>query len=105
MNIVSESKWQRVQYMIAAPLGEDRYYMTTCKEHIALSREAACEGMVLLKNEENLLPFAAGTKLAVFGKACMDYVKGGGGSGNVNPPYIRNLMDGLDDKTLPTSSL
>ena len=98
MNLVKESKWQRIRYMIAAPLGEDRYYMTACKEHAQLAREAACEGMVLLKNENQLLPFAEGTKLAIFGKACHDYVKGGGGSGNVNPPYIRTLLDGLKNK-------
>lgn len=98
MGIVKESKWQRVRYMIAAPLGEGRKYMTTCDEHIELARTAACEGMVLLKNEDRLLPFCDGTKLAVFGKACYDYVKGGGGSGNVFPPYIRTLMDGLDAK-------
>ena len=98
MNIVKESKWQRIRYMIAAPLGEDRYYMTACKEHAQLAREAACEGMVLLKNENQLLPFASGAKLAIFGKACHDYVKGGGGSGNVNPPYICTLLDGLQNK-------
>ena len=98
MNLVKETKWQRIRYMIAAPLGEDRYYMTACKEHAQLAREAACEGMVLLKNENQLLPFADGTKLAIFGKACHDYVKGGGGSGNVNPPYIRTLLDGLKNK-------
>ena len=98
MGFVKESKWQRVRYMIAAPLGEGRKYMTTCDAHIQLAREAACEGMVLLKNENALLPFSCSTKLAVFGKACHDYVKGGGGSGNVFPPYIRTLMDGLDGK-------
>lgn len=98
MGIVKESKWQRIRYMIAAPLGENRKYMTACDEHIELARSAACEGMVLLKNENKLLPFANGTRLAVFGKACFDYVKGGGGSGNVFPPYVRTLMDGLDEK-------
>ena len=99
MSIVKESKWQRIRYMIAAPLGENRKYMTACDEHIALARSAACEGMVLLKNDHDLLPFPSGTKLAVFGKACFDYVKGGGGSGNVFPPYVRTLMDGLDEKS------
>lgn len=98
MSIVKESKWQRIRYMIAAPLGEGRKYMTACDEHIQLAREAAREGMVLLKNEDALLPFADGTKLAIFGKACQDYVKGGGGSGNVNPPYITTLLQGLDSK-------
>lgn len=102
MKIVNESKWQRIKYMIAAPLGEDRKYLTACDEHIALSREAAREGMVLLKNQDALLPFARDTKLAVFGKACIDYVKGGGGSGFVRPPYIRTLMDGFDEKQVRT---
>ena len=99
MGIVKESKWQRIRYMIAAPLGENRKYMTACDEHIALARSAASEGMVLLKNDNQLLPFAGGARLAVFGKACYDYVKGGGGSGNVFPPYVRTVMDGLDEKS------
>ena len=100
MNIVTESKWQRVRYMIAAPLGENRTYLTACPEHIALSREAAREGMVLLKNEGQLLPFPEGQKLAVFGKACRDYVKGGGGSGFVRCAYEKTLVDGLDEKNV-----
>ena len=67
-------------------------------EHIELSRRAASEGMVLLKNQGDLLPFHTGQKLAVFGKACVDYVKGGGGSGDVTVAYTRNLMEGLKIK-------
>lgn len=98
MKTVKLEKWQRIQYMLNLPLGEDRMYVTACQEHIDLSREAACEGMVLLKNEKGLLPFAKGTKLAVFGKAQKDYVKGGGGSGDVSTPYIRSLQDGFAEK-------
>ena len=95
MKTIELGKWQRVQYMLNIPLGENRQYVTACQEHIDLSREAATEGMVLLKNEGGLLPFAKGQKVAVFGKAQADYVKGGGGSGDVNTPYIRSLQDGL----------
>ena len=98
MKTVKLSKWQRVQYMLNLPLGEDRMYVTACQEHVDLSREAACEGMVLLKNEGGLLPLAKGTKLAVFGKAQADYVKGGGGSGFVSAPYTRSLQDGFAEK-------
>ena len=98
MKTVKLDKWQRVQYMLNVPLGEDRMYVTACQEHIDLTREAACEGMVLLKNEGGLLPFAKGTKIAVFGKAQADYVKGGGGSGDVSTPYIRSLQDGFAEK-------
>ena len=57
--------------------------------------EAAKEGMVLLKNEKNLLPLAEGTRIALFGKGSFDYVKGGGGSGDVMVSYVHNLYDGL----------
>ena len=33
--------------------------------------------------------------MALFGKATIDYVKGGGGSGDVTVPYIRNLYEGF----------
>ena len=97
MKTVELDKWQRIQYMLCTPLGENRYFVTGCQEHIDLSREAATEGMVLLKND-GLLPFAKGQKLAVFGKAQADYVKGGGGSGDVSTLYIRSLQDGFAEK-------
>lgn len=97
MKTVQLDKWQRIQYMLCAPLGENRYFVTGCQEHIDLSREAACEGMVLLKND-GLLPFAKGQKIAVFGKAQADYVKGGGGSGDVSTLFIRSLQDGFAEK-------
>ena len=33
--------------------------------------------------------------MALFGKAGADYVKGGGGSGDVTVAYIRNLIEGM----------
>lgn len=88
-------KWARAMYQPSLPLGEDGRRLTGSREHIELSKNAAKEGMVLLKNEGGLLPFAKGTKLAVFGKAAFDYVKGGGGSGDVTVAYVRNLYEGL----------
>ena len=89
------TKWQRIRYMPMMPMGEDGRRITAGKAHIDLSHEAACEGMVLLKNEGRLLPLSAGTKIALFGKAQADYVKGGGGSGDVTVAYTRSLLDGL----------
>ena len=43
-------KWTRVGFQPNLPLEEKRR-VTECKEHIRLSKEAAKEGMVLLKNE------------------------------------------------------
>lgn len=88
-------KWQRVQYQPNLPLGENGEKVTSSKAHRELSKAAAKEGMVLLKNAGKRLPFAKGTRLALFGKASADYVKGGGGSGDVTVDYVTNLQDGL----------
>lgn len=88
-------KWTRVMYQPNLPLGENGEKVTASKKHIALSKEAAKEGMVLLKNDRNLLPLAKGSKIALFGKASFDYVRGGGGSGEVTVSYARNLYEGF----------
>lgn len=91
-------RWARFNYTPCLPIGEDGRRVTGCLEHIELSRRAAAEGTVLLKNENGLLPLKHGTRVAVFGKAQYDYVKGGGGSGEVNTEYVRNIYDGLKIK-------
>ena len=88
-------KWQRLLYYPSIPLGENGMRVTACPEHIELSKNAAKEGMVLLKNRDALLPFSKGTKLALFGMATLDYVKGGGGSGDVTIEYDVNLYEGF----------
>ena len=88
-------KWTRVMYQPNLPLGQDGEKLTGSRQHIELSKNAAKEGMVLLKNAGGILPLQKGTKLALFGKATFDYVKGGGGSGDVTVAYIRNLYEGL----------
>lgn len=61
-----------------------------------LCRVAAAQGAVLLKNEENVLPFKEGEKVAVFGRCQLDYYKSGTGSGGaVNVEYTTNLIGGL----------
>lgn len=88
-------KWSRIRFCPNLPLGENGKRVTGCKEHIELSKNAAKEGMILLKNKENVLPLKRGTKVALFGKGTFDYVKGGGGSGDVTVAYTRNLYEGL----------
>ncbi len=87
-------KWTRTNFQPNLPLEPGRY-VTACEEHIALSKKAAGEGMVLLKNEKGLLPLSLGSKVALFGKGSFDYVKGGGGSGDVTTAYVRSIYDGI----------
>ncbi len=62
--------------------------------HAKLVREAAPEGMVLLKNEA-VLPLKAGRKVALFGVPSYDYMVGGSGSGYVNRAYKVSPDEGL----------
>ncbi len=89
------SKWIRARFLPNKPLIPGQANVTASGEHLALSKNAAEEGMVLLKNENHLLPLKKETPLALFGKAVFDYVKGGGGSGDVTVSYVHNLVDGL----------
>ena len=91
-------KWTRSRLLPCIPLGDNRSSITACEKHIALSRRAACEGTVLLKNEGDFLPLKNGARVAVFGNAQIDYVKGGSGSGIVHSPYVRNIYEGLKMK-------
>lgn len=90
-------KWTRIKFQPCVPLGEDGKNITACKKHLDLSRTAATEGMVLLKNS-GVLPLKPGTRLALFGNGHVDYIKGGSGSGTVYTKYVKNIYDGFKIK-------
>ena len=94
---INPEKWNRYRYNLISCLGENGKRLTGCQEHIDLSRKVATEGMVLLENN-GLLPLQSGTKVALFGLGTLEYVFGGGGSGNVYPAYIRNIYEGFIQK-------
>ena len=91
-------KWTRINYQPCLPIGKNRSKITESKNHIKLAREVAGEGIVLLKNKDGVLPIAKGEKIAVFGKAQFDYVKCGGGAGDVYSSYFVNVYEGLKNK-------
>ena len=66
------------------------------KENLAVAYEAACEAMVLLKND-GTLPFQT-KKVALYGPGASMTIKGGTGSGEVNERHSVTILEGLEDR-------
>lgn len=69
-------------------------------EHQSLARKIAEEGIVLLKNKDNLLPlnFKALKKIAVLGPNANKKMSRTGGSSMVLPPYEITPLTGIEEK-------
>ncbi len=61
-----------------------------------ISRQAATQGMVLLKNEE-ALPIKENSSIALFGVTSVETISGGTGSGDVNKAYMISVKQGLEN--------
>ncbi len=73
--------------------------------HAAVALQAAEEGIVLLKNDNNALPLSTATHtIAAFGTGQYGTLPVGGGSGSVNAENIISINQGLKDEGFAVNS-
>lgn len=79
---ISAKGWSRTEPDLAA--------------HAEASRQIAGESMVLLKNDNDVLPLPEGSTIALFGATAYKSIAGGTGSSNVNKSHIVDIDRGLE---------
>ena len=79
---------------------EQRKKSFDVEAHHKLARRAAAESIVLLKNEDHILPLSSQKKIAVIGEFAEKARYQGAGSSLVNPTKVENALD-LAEKYFP----
>lgn len=73
------------------------------RDNLQIAYQAACEGMVLLKND-GALPFRT-KKVALYGPGASMTIKGGTGSGEVNERHSVTVLEGLQNRGFEVTTL
>ena len=78
---------------------EPNYGRFVCPEHYQAARDIAAAGVVLLKNEDNVLPLDVpqGGKILLVGENAVKKMVVGGGSSNLKTSYEINPLEGLQN--------
>ncbi len=63
----------------------------------AVALKVAQDGIVLLKNEDDILPLPADAKLNLFGKAVHEFRTSAVGAGKINPRYTIDFLEALNE--------
>jgi len=94
-----------LEYIVRTPHFKNYNYSEKpdLKAHAQITRQSSTEGMVLLKNANETLPFQNVKKVALFGVNSYDFSSGGLDSGSVNVPYVVDMVDGLKNVGISTT--
>ena len=99
-NTLDENLYYNMKLKLSSPSmkGYTPSLKPDLEAHANIAREAAGEGMVLLKNKNSILPLDEGKTIAVFGKISYYLIAFGTGSGSVRSHKYRvSVNDGLKD--------
>lgn len=118
INDVDRNVRRMLEYIVKTPsfLKYPATNKPDLKAHAAITRQSACEGIVLLKNS-GVLPFRTDANLspltsshsplvktvALFGSSSYNFLSGGTGSGCVHTPYVVDLVEGLKNAGIKSS--
>lgn len=98
--VLNQNVKRILEIILQTPTFKDYKYSDNpnLKENAQLARDAASQGMVLLKNLEQTLPLKGNIqKVAAFGNYSYKIIVGGTGSGMVNNQYGISLVQGLEN--------
>lgn len=96
-NILDRNIKKILKIILRTPSYHEQEYTNdpNLEKHARICRDAATEGMVLLKNGNGTLPLARNKKIALLGNSSYNIIIGGTGSGDVNEAYTVSLLEGL----------
>lgn len=97
LEIINRNVARVLEFILKSPVYKNQKYSgkPDVEENATVVRQAASEGMVLLKNENNALPLVGQKKIALFGNASFHTIANGLGSGEVHKLYTISIAQGL----------
>ena len=108
MTDVDRNVRRMLEYIVKTP-SFNKYPATNkpdLEAHAAITRQTACEGIVLLKNNGSL-PWKDGSikTVSLFGENSYNFLSGGVGSGCVHTPYVVDMVEGLQNVGIKSSEV
>lgn len=100
-SVLDEKVRRILRLMFRTTMDKDRPFGSKGSQtHFDVAREVARQGIVLLKNTDNLFPLTAtsGTRIAVIGENATRSMSAGGGSSELKPIYEVSPLQGIRER-------
>jgi beta-glucosidase len=94
--VLDERVGELLDLILSVQIPADAPAAFSFEDHHAAARYAAEQSIVLLKNDDNILPMVPGVKAAIIGGFAEKPHYQGAGSSNVNPTRLDSVLDLLD---------